>query len=151
MTTFEENLLASLVLGQGRHLGALVADSTKAENAEVEVNEACVTATKHGWFAELNKTKVLMTGSTLPSCIPSFNLSTHAARQFESQRASYDEEDTDGDMLSALDVARELAGAMELEIKVHPFTLVVVLGKVRFISRYVHSLHIRCPHINCLD
>ncbi|CBN76081.1 expressed unknown protein [Ectocarpus siliculosus] len=117
VTTFEENPLASLVLGQGRHLGALVADSTKAENAEVEVNEACVTATKHGWFAELNKTEVIMTGSTLPSCIPSSNLSAHAAKQYESQRATDDEEDTDGDVLSALDVARELAGAMELEIK----------------------------------
>ncbi|CAM9284779.1 unnamed protein product [Ectocarpus sp. 8 AP-2014] len=29
VTTFEGNLLASLVLGQGRHLGALVADSTQ--------------------------------------------------------------------------------------------------------------------------
>lgn len=125
VTTFEENLIAPLVLGQGRHLSALVADSTKGAKAEGEVDEACIAATKHGWFSELNKAKVRVSGMTLPSCVPSFNLSVKTNETYFTYRAGYPDEEVDSDTLAGQAAANELADDIGLEIKVPIYATIV--------------------------
>ncbi|CAB1103460.1 unnamed protein product [Ectocarpus sp. CCAP 1310/34] len=117
VTTFEENLIAPFVLWQGRLLSALVVDPAKATHADTEVDEACVAATKRGWFADLNKAKVRVFATTLPACVPSHNLSEETNRMYINAHEVYNSEDEDDDVEAALSAAGSLAEEIGFAIK----------------------------------
>lgn len=118
VTAFDQNPLASLVLGHGRKFCGLVAVPAELDKAEKEVDTALTDAMKHRWFADLCKDNVYVGGSTLPACVPSFNVSAAANQHFFDHRSGYDSEDEDADETSNLEVAKMFAEEHGLEIKV---------------------------------
>lgn len=151
VTTFEENLIAPFVLGQGRLLSALAVDPAKATHANTEVDEACVAATKRGWFADLNKAKVRVFAKTLPACVPSHILSEETNRMYINAHEMYNSEDEDDDVEAALSAAGSLAEEIGFAIKVpnvpNAPTVVRVLSGTSQDRRKIRSGTAACPNI----
>lgn len=93
VTAAEHNDLASLVLGTGRTLFALVSDPTKKSKVVKEVGLACLSAMKHGWFAELSQPDVRVGGVTLPMSVPEHNIPGAVESSLIEAVGAYDEID----------------------------------------------------------
>ncbi|CAB1104611.1 unnamed protein product [Ectocarpus sp. CCAP 1310/34] len=116
VTAFDENPIAPLVLGNGRTLCALVADMSKKDDVDKAVDAACTDAMRHGWFAELCKANVIISGSTLPSIVPENNLSNEAVpRHLEGQELAGPDVETEE--TSCLYSARVFADEFHVEIE----------------------------------
>lgn len=119
VTAFESNPLALPVVGSGRRLCALVADSEKIVNAEKQIEAALTSAMTGGWFAHLAKADKVLGGNVLPAVIPSNNLSDAMENNIATLTCEALEDDDEDDLDDAyLTVAKQFAGEHGIEIRV---------------------------------
>lgn len=117
VTEADQNDLASLVLGTGRTLLALVSDQSNEKRVAGEVDLAGLGAMKHGWFGELGTPDVKIGGVVLPASIPEHNVPQGVRDELVEAEGVFDEE-SDAETLAPLQVARGRAEEHGFEIKV---------------------------------
>lgn len=123
MTAFEHNPVAHLVLGEGRHLCALVADSASSDRLEKSLDVACTSGVKSGWFKEYTGADVIVGGNALPAVIPPHNMSQAAQNLVAETLEGYDDPDDEDQAEenlaeAALTAAENFAEEHGLEIRV---------------------------------
>lgn len=70
VTAIDQNrLIAPLALGTGRSLVGLVQDAERAGEVDKVIDAACGSAVEHGWFNQLTKADVSVSGATLPATV----------------------------------------------------------------------------------
>ncbi|CAN0414983.1 unnamed protein product [Pylaiella littoralis] len=111
-----------LVLGEGRHLCALVADSASSDRLEKSLDVACTSGVKSGWFKEYTGADVIVGGNALPAVIPPHNMSQAAQNLVAETLEGYDDPDDEDQAEenlaeAALTAAENFAEEHGLEIR----------------------------------